>query len=53
MISLKMIHMFQLIRMDLAWLLSRTNTGNTYMLTITDYWIRWCEAVPIPIKRHR
>ena len=30
-----------------------SNKGNRYLLTITDYWTRWCDAIPIPNKESR
>ena len=43
-------HKFELIRVDLVGPLPKTNGGNRYMLTIPDYWTRWCEMVAIPNK---
>ena len=50
MISQKTGHRFGMIRMDLVGPLLTTEQGKKYIHTITNYWTRWCEAVPIPNK---
>ena len=36
--------------MDLIGLLKLTKWGNQYILTMIDYFSKWCEAVPLPAK---
>ena len=43
-------HKFEMIGLDLVGPLPVTERRNKYMLVITDYWTRWCEAIPIPNK---
>ena len=49
-IQMKSGHKFELVGMDLVGPLPMTDRRNRYMLVITDYWTRWCEAIPIPNK---
>jgi hypothetical protein len=44
---------FELIGMDLVGPLPLTDSKNRYLLTVTDYWTRWCEAYPIPNKESK
>jgi IS30 family transposase len=39
--------------MDLVGPLSLTDSKNRYLLTVIDYWTRWCEACPIPNKESK
>ena len=50
MLPMKTGHKFEMIGMDLVGPLPVTERRNKYMLVITDYWTRWCEAIPIPNK---
>ncbi len=34
--------------MDLIGLLTETPRGNKYVITLTDYFSKWAEAVPLP-----
>ena len=44
---------FELVGMDLVGPLPLSSRNNRYLLTITDYWTRWCDAIPIPNKESR
>jgi len=43
-------HKFEMVGMDLIGPLPLSKKENRYILTVTDYWTRWCDAYPIPDK---
>ena len=43
-------HKFEMVGMDLVGPLPISDSNNRYILTVTDYWTRWCDAYPIPDK---